>query len=112
VSGSSSLAGTSYKKCHDAVGRQLHWCICSLYGFSTVKEWWRHNPRPVEDSDRVKLLRDFTIITDRTIRANRPDLILVLKEERLANLIDFSCPFDDNVSHKEIEKVDKYQDLL
>ena len=37
---------------------------------------------------------------------------LVLKEERLAYLVDFSCPFDDNVSHKDIEKVDKYQDLL
>jgi len=35
----------------------------------------------------------------------------VLKEQ-LAYLVDFSCPFDDNVSHKEIEKVDKYQDLL
>ena len=45
---------------------------------------------------------DFTIITDRTIRAFvQIDLNL-----------DFSCPFDDNVCHKEIEKVDKYQDLL
>jgi len=69
VSGCSSLAGTSYKKRHDVVGHQLHWCLCSLYGFSTVKEWWRHNPRPVEDSDRIKLLWDFTIITDRTICA-------------------------------------------
>jgi len=43
---------------------------------------------------------------------NRPDLILLLKEEQLAYLVDFSCPFDDNVSHKEIEKIDKYQDLL
>jgi len=54
----------------------------------------------------------FTIITDSTICANRPDLILVLKEERLAYLVDFSSPFDDNVSHKEIEKADKYQNLL
>ena len=97
VSGCSSLAGISYKKRHDAVGRRLHWCICSLYEFSTVKEWWRHNPKPVEDSDRVKLLWDFTIITDTNICANRPDLILVLKQERLAYLVDFSCPFDDNV---------------
>ena len=36
----------------------------------------------------------------------------MLKEERLAYLVDFSCSFNDNVSHKEIEKVDKYQDLL
>ena len=61
-------------ECHDVVGHRLHWRICSLHGFSTVTEWWRQNPRPVEDSDRIKLLWDFTIITDRTIHANRPDL--------------------------------------
>ena len=38
-----------------------------------------------------------------------PDLIVVFKKERLAYLVDFSYPFDSNVIHKEIEKVDKYQ---
>ena len=51
-------------------------------------------------------------ITDRAIRANCPDLILVLKETRQALMIDFSCPFNFNVVHKEIEKIDKYQSLL
>jgi len=27
-------------------------------------------------------------------------------------LIDFSCPFNFNVARKEVEKIDKYQDLL
>jgi len=106
------LAGTLYKKRHDVVGRRLHWYLCSQFGFSVVKEWWKHNPRSVEESDSVKLLWDFTIITDRTIHANRPDLILVFKKERLVYFVDFSCPFDSNVVSKEIEKVDKYQDLL
>ena len=55
---------------------------------------------------------DIAIITDRTIHANGPDLILVFKKERLVYFVDFSCPFDSNVVSKEIEKVDKYQDLL
>jgi len=58
----------------------------------------------VVESDRVKLLWDFSIITDRTIHVNRPDLIVVLKEERLAYLKDFSCPFDSNVKNKELKK--------
>ena len=41
------------------------------------------------------------IATDRTIHANRPDLILVLKKERRAYLVDLSCPFDNNVTRKE-----------
>ena len=98
ISGCSTLVGTSYKKRHDAVGRRLHWCLCSQFGFPVVKEWWKHNPRSVEESESVKLLWVFTITTDRTIHANRPDLILLLKEERRAYLVDFSCPFDNNVT--------------
>ena len=112
VSGCSVLAGTLYKKHHDEVGQRLHWCLCSQFGFPVVRDWWKHNPRPVEKSDCVKILWDFTVITDRTIHANCPDLILLLKEERHAFLVDFSYPFDSNVVSKEAEKVDKYQDLL
>ena len=66
----------------------------------------------MEESDSVKLLWDFSIVTYRTTHANRPDLIVVLKEQRLAYLVDFSCPFDSNMTQKEAEKVEKYQDLL
>ena len=112
VSGCSTLVETSYKKCHDAVRCHLHCCLCLQFGFPVVKEWWKHNPKSVEESESVKLLWDFTITTNRTIHPNRPDLILVLKEERRTYLIDFSRPFDNNVTCKEAEKVEKYQDLL
>ena len=101
VCGCSTLVGTSYKKHHDAVGRRMHWCLCSQFSFPVVKEWWKHNPRSVEESESVKLLWDFTITTDSTTHVNRPDLILVLKEERRAYLVDFSCSFDNNVTRKE-----------
>ena len=78
VSGCSTLACTLYKKCHDKVGWHLHWCLCSQCGFQVVRDWWKHNPRPV---DCMKNLWDFTVITDRTIHANCSDLILLLKEK-------------------------------
>ena len=55
VSGCSALAGTSYKKCHDAVGHCLHWCLCCQFSFPVVREWWKHNPKSVEESVSVKL---------------------------------------------------------
>jgi len=76
-----------WQKHHDAIGSHLHWCLCSQFGFSGVKEWWKHNPRTLVESDSVKLLWDFNIITDRTMHVNRPDLILLLKEEQLAHLV-------------------------
>lgn len=47
---------------------------------------------------------DFTAITDITIKANRPDLILVLKKTGQALMIDFSYPLDFNVAHMAVEK--------
>ena len=36
----------------------------------------------------------------------------MLKKETRTYLVDFSCPFDNSVIRKEVEKVEKYQDLL
>jgi len=76
-----------------------------------VRDLWKHNPRPVEESNTVKILWDFTVVTDRSIHANYPDLIALLRY-KTCFLVDFSCPFDYNVAGKEAEKVDKYQDSL
>jgi len=44
VSGCPTLAGTLYKKRHDEIGRHLHWCLCSQFGFPVERDWWKHNP--------------------------------------------------------------------
>ena len=36
----------------------------------------------------------------------------MLKQKRRAYLVDFPCLFDNNVTRKEAEKVEMYQDLL
>jgi len=112
VAGCSFWAGSLYKKRHDCVGKYLHWNLCRKFGFATASQWWNHVPVPVEESNDIKLLWDFTIVTDRCIAANRPDLILVLKQSRHALLVDFACPADNNIKRKETEKVTKYQDLV
>jgi len=56
-----------------------------------------HAPCSVEESDDVKLLWDFSVVTDRSIPANRPDIILVMKQCHRALLIDFACPADYNI---------------
>ena len=54
---------------------------------------------------------DFNIRTDKKISARRPDIVVVDKNERRTTLIDGACTWDKNVEDKEIEKVNKYQDL-
>ena len=54
---------------------------------------------------------DKTILTDRTIPVNRPDLIILKKNEQNCLIVDLAVPDDVNVLKKETEKRLKYKDL-
>ena len=59
----------------------------------------------------MKLLWDFTIQTDNTIQARRPDLVIINKIEKTCHIIDVAIPGDERVSAKETEKIEKYDEL-
>ena len=59
----------------------------------------------------MTILWDFPIRTDRTIQANRPDIVIKHKQNKTCQLIDMSVPSDSNISAKEFEKLSKYKDL-
>ena len=111
VAGCSVLAPTEYKARHDRVGQYLHWNICKHYNIKTEANWYEHHPKPVTEGDRVTILWDFPINTDRTIKANRPDIVIKDHKNEFCYLIDMSVPSDNNVAAKTFEKVSKYTDL-
>ena len=49
--------------------------------------------------------------TDRTIKANRPDIVVKDHKEKKCFLIDMTVPTDRNIAPKEFEKLSKYKDL-
>ena len=59
----------------------------------------------------MTILWDFPLRTDRTIQANRLDIIIKDKQNKTCKLIDVSVPSDSNISAKESEKLSKYKDL-
>ena len=59
----------------------------------------------------VTILWDLPIITDRTIMANKPDVVVLSHRDKKCLLIEVSIPEDRNVLMKEIEKIHKYRDL-
>ena len=79
--------------------------------FERAENWWEHQPEQAMENEDYKLLYDFNIRTDKKISARRPDIVVVDKNERRTTLIDVECTRDENVEDKEIEKVNKYQDL-
>ena len=111
ITGCSTLAHTEYKNRHDRVGQYLHWKICRHYGLPCHEKWYEHKPPPVLEGKDVTLLWDFSVHTDRTIQANRPDIIIKDVRARKCLIIDMAVPSDKNISSKEFEKLSKYKDL-
>ena len=70
-----------------------------------------HRPNEVHIDRNVEILWDMTLVTDRAVGANRPDIVIRDKLEKKVFIIDISCPSDVNVLTKENEKVAKYSAL-
>ena len=63
------------------------------------------------ENENFKILWDFSIQTDKEIRANRPDIIFVDKREQTVMFVDVTIPNDHNIIEKKLEKIEKYTDL-
>ena len=111
VSGCPELAKTEYIARHDKVAAYIHWEICKKYGLETPSQWYKHQPCVVAENKDITILWDMPIHTDREIKANRPDIVIRLKKEKISLLIDISVPSDRNTSLKVAEKLGKYKDL-
>ena len=78
-----ALAQKQYKLWrHDRVAQVIHWKLNEKCGFTKTSKWYDHKPDPVCDSENYKLLWEFKIQTDHHIEHNKPDILLLNKEER------------------------------
>ena len=78
----------------------MHWAICRKHGLPHTEKWYDHRSEPVTENEHVKFLWDFTMQTDRTVEARRPDLILIDKIAHGCKVIDVAVPGDTRVAKK------------
>ena len=52
-----------------------------------------------------------TINTDRRVHHNKPDVVVIDKNDKKWTIIDFAVPMDHRTKLKEDEKIDTYMDL-
>ena len=76
-----------------------------------MEKWYDHQPQPVTEKENITVLWDFSISTDKTIKANRPDIVIKNNNTKKCLLIDMTIPSDRNIGLKEFEKLSKYKDL-
>ena len=60
----------------------MHWKICKEFGIEVNTWLYEHEPKAVTKKDSVTILWDVPIRTDRTIAANRPDIVLKNKKTK------------------------------
>ena len=101
VSGCTMLAGTKYTNRHDRIGTYLHWCILKDLGHEICDDWWKHVPTQSTECGDITVMWDFSLITDKRIPANRPDITIHDRKTRTATLIDVSVPIDTNIVKKQ-----------
>jgi len=62
-----------YKKRHNNAAASIHHRICQHYEIKTIDNICLHKPNSVAENNKVKVLWDFEIRTDRQVQPRRPD---------------------------------------
>jgi hypothetical protein len=82
-----ALAAKEYVNRHNNVAKVLHHKLAMKRGLiETNTPYYKYTPLTILENERYKLYRDRTIITDRTVSNNRPDITLIDKiKKKLSN---------------------------
>lgn len=108
VAGCTTLASTQYTERHNNVAKILHNAIMCTYDKTERTPYYKYDPPGVVETENYRIYWNRDIITDRTITHNRPDIVLVDKEQKSTYIIDVAIPLAANISKKHAEKIQKY----
>lgn len=107
-----SIVQTDYKHRHDQIAAIIHQRLALKYSLITqTTPYYKYTPQTILETVNYKLYWDRTIITDKTIHYNRPDILLHDKINNIVYLIDIAVPNTHNLSSTHTEKLAKYTDL-
>jgi hypothetical protein len=85
--------------------------IIIIIGIETTENWYSHIPEAVCQHEDITVLWNQGIQTDREVLANRPDMIIKNKKDKICLLINVAIPSNRNVIQKEPENKLKYKNL-
>ena len=74
VLGCNMLGENKYTFQHNQVAKCLHWNIMRDRGFSVPENWLLHKPKESVTKGGVTITWDMTIITDKKVKCNIPDI--------------------------------------
>ena len=80
-------AGTDCMEHHNQEAAAMY-TNCAEYGLENSKSIWEIPPKMVE-TERTKILWDFSVLTDKVLMANQPYMMVVDKYQKKSVAIDF-----------------------
>uniref|UniRef100_H3BFH8 Reverse transcriptase n=1 Tax=Latimeria chalumnae TaxID=7897 RepID=H3BFH8_LATCH len=95
------LSYSEYLHRHNNVAKIIHQQLAKDNGEETP----HFNYQP------ARILEDEPIVTDHTVTRNRPNILVLDRKNKWADIIDIAVPNDENVSKTWAEKIRKYQDF-
>jgi hypothetical protein len=106
------LAQSEYKKRHDIFAKIIHMNL--TVKFNLLKDTQPHyiyKPESCLENDNYKLYFDRTVLIDIHIQHNRPDIIILNKQQKQAYLLDIAVPNSHNITQTCNTKINKYLEL-
>ena len=93
------------------MGNTVHWDICRKKGFNVPEKRYKHKSLPCTENECFKIFCDFNNQTDHIIEHRRPDMIILDKTNKKAQIVDFAVPADHRIEISQQRKIGNYQDL-
>jgi hypothetical protein len=89
ISSCTVLAQSEYKKRHDIFAKIIHMNLAVKFNLlKNTQPHYSYTPESCLENDSYKLHFDRTILTDIHIKHNRPDIIILNKQQKQAYLLD------------------------
>jgi hypothetical protein len=90
----------------------IHQKLAYKYGLlNKTIPYYKYIPSTILENETIKLYWDRSLITDKTIHINRPDITQVDKLSKTVYFIDIEIPNNHNLKAKYAEKLEKYSEL-
>jgi hypothetical protein len=107
------LAPTVYVKRHDVVEKVIHQKLAEAAELiEDTSPYYKYTPATVRENDNFKLYWNRSIITDKRISSNQPDITFMNKKTKNTFLIDIAVPNTHNLAKTIIDKQNKNQELV
>jgi hypothetical protein len=112
ISSCTVLAQSEYKKRHDIFAKIIHMNLAVKFNLlKNTQPHYSYTPESCLENDSYKLYFDRTILTDIHIKHNRPDIIILNKQQKQAYLLDIAVPNSHNITQTYNTKINKYLEM-